>query len=120
MKKHLFWIIFSTLCLSTTFSLAQSASKDAMPHAMPAESAMMQENMASMGQMLIKMGNALEKHEMTAAQLKQCAMHMEKLSTVMMDSANDVKQQKVETQQKQIKKLSEEWNYFESGNFEDH
>ena len=75
---------------------------------------MMQQNMSSMGKMMMTMGNTLERENMSAKQLKECAAHMESLSRIMMKSANDIELKGVKVQQKEIEKLAEEWNYFES------
>jgi ATP-dependent helicase/DNAse subunit B len=87
---------------------------------MSMESSMMQENMSSMGGMMMKMGNTLEREHMSADQLKECAAHMESLSRIMIKSANDIELKGVKNQKKEIEKLAKEWNYFESKEFESH
>ena len=76
MKKHLFFAILASICLSTTFILAQPSSDSSSKESM--QSSMMNENKASMGQLMMKMGNSLEEQKMSADQLKKVCCNYEK------------------------------------------
>lgn len=126
MKPLQIIIVISALALFVTSVSAQSGTSSTqtmkMEHhdSMPMKSSMMHGNMSSMGQLMQKMANTLKTQNISAEQLRECAAHMEQLSKVMMECAHDQKLENVETQKKEIEKLTKEWNYFESEEFESH
>lgn len=126
MKLFQMIIVITALVLFVSPASAQSGTSSPqagkMKHHenMPMKSSMMHHNMSSMGQLMQKIANTLKTKNMTAEQLKECAIHMEHLSKVMMECAHDQKLENVETQKKTIDKLTKEWDYFESEFFESH
>ena len=126
MKSLQIILVITALVLFVSSAFAQSGTsspQDAiMNHHenMPMKSSMMHQNMSSMGQLMQKMANTFKTQDMSAEQLRECAIHMEQLSKVMMECAHDKKLENVETQKKEIDKLTQEWNYFESEEFESH
>lgn len=124
MKNLLLSFVVVIMSLITTLGMAQSNSSSAtkmpMHDNMTMESSMNHENMAGMGQLMMKMSDAFEKHKMTDEQRSECARFMNRLSAIMMSCAGDVELKAVEKHKDDIEKITEEWNYFEKGNFEDH
>jgi len=124
MKSIQMIVVISALALFVTSVSAQSGPPS--PQTMKMEnhgnmsmkSSMMHNNMSSMGQLMQKMADTLNKQDMSAEQRRECAAHMERLSKVMMECAHDQKLENVETQKKVIDNLTKEWNYFESEAFE--
>jgi len=124
MKTYFVSILLVTLFITATATMAQqpvnTTSPMGMHGKMPMNSMMMHDNMASMGEMLMQMGNALEQKKMSDVQRLECARYMQKLSEIMDSCAKDVELKTVETQKTQIIKLNKEWDYFKSQEFESH
>lgn len=125
MKILLVSLVLASMSLSAiTLSVAQSnpasVPKMAMHDNMTMESSGHHENMAGMAELMMRIGNTLEKHKMTAEQHIECAKFMNKLGKIMMNCAADVELKAVNQNKDNIDKITKEWNYFESENFEDH
>jgi hypothetical protein len=126
MKSIQMIVVISALALFVTSVSAQSSTTSPQTMKMEnhgnmsMESSVMHNNMSSMGQLMQKMADTLNKQNMSAEQRRECAEHMERLSKVMMECAHDQKLENVETQKKKIDNLTKEWNYFESEEFESH
>ncbi|MFT5702643.1 MAG: hypothetical protein ACI8ZB_005567 [Desulforhopalus sp.] len=126
MKSIQMIVVISALALFVTSVSAQSSTTSPQTMKMKnhgnmsMESSMMHNNMSSMGQLMQKMADTLNKQNMSAEQRRECATHMERLSKVMMECAHDQKLENVETHKKEIDNLTKEWNYFESEEFESH
>ena len=122
--KTLLSFVVVIMSLITTLGMAQSNSssttKMPMHENMTMESSMNHENMAGMGQLMMRMSDAFAKHKMTDEQRTECARFMNRLSEVLMSCADDVELKAVDKHKADIEKITEEWNYFERGNFEEH
>ena len=91
-----------------------------MQHNMTMGASMNDENMEDMGQLMMRMGNILEKHQMTNGQHIKCARFINKLSKIMMICAVNVDFKSVDKHKDDLEELTKEWDYFERGNFEEH
>lgn len=124
MKTCFVSILLVTIFFTATATIAQQPVNINPPMGMhgkmPMSSMMMHDNMASMGEMLMQMGNALEQKKMSEVQRVECARYMQKLSEIMGSCAKDVELKTVETQKNEIIKLSKEWDYFKSQEFDSH
>ena len=117
-------VLASITLLAITLSVAQSTSSPThemhMNNNMTMSTSMNHENMEGMGQLMMKMGNTLEKHQMTDEQRGECARFMSRLGRIMMSCAGDVELKATDKHKADIKEITKEWNYFERGNFEEH
>ena len=125
MKTLLTSIVLAGITLfAITLSVAQSNPAPTpemhMHNNMTMGASMNHENMEGMGQLMMKMGNTLEKHQMTDEQRSECARFMSRLGSIMMSCAGDVELKATDKHKDDIEEITKEWNYFERGNFEEH
>jgi len=115
MKSIQMIILISAIALFFTSALAQSS--EIATQTMKSKH---HGNMSSMGELMQKIADTLKNQNMSAEQLKECAVHMERLSKLMKECGHDKKLENVETQKKELNNLTREWDYFESKEFESH
>jgi hypothetical protein len=124
MKFSLVLLVLISMSLfaiaSCTQSNPASAPKIHMNDNMTMESSMNDENMADLGKLMMRMGDILEKHKMTDGQHIKCARFIDRLGKIMMMCAVNVDSKSVDKQKSEIKDLTQGWNYFERGTFEEH
>ena len=117
-------VLASITLLAITLSVAQSNPAPThemhMNNNMTMGASMNHENMEGMGQLMMKMGNTLEKHQMTDEQRSECARFMSRLGKIMMSCARDVELKATDKHKDDIEEITKEWNYFDKGNFEEH
>ncbi len=87
---------------------------------MPDQITMMQQNIESMSSLLMQMSLVLQKENLTEEQQKECGNYIGKIATSMKACTEDMSATSVAQQQMEIKKLEQEWNYWESEDFESH
>jgi predicted transglutaminase-like cysteine proteinase len=124
MKTLLLSFVVISMSLIAALAMAQSNSDAAtkMPTngTMSMESSMNQQNMKDMSQLMTNMSDTMKKHKITEEQQVEFARIMSNLANTMMSWASDNELKAVDKHKADIKKITEDWNYFKEGNFEDH
>lgn len=122
MKTLLLSFAVVSMSLIATLGMAQSTPGSTMEmpmhhDTMSMESSMNHQNMADMGQLMMRMSDTMKKHKMTEEQQVECARIMNKLAQIMMSCATDVKLKDVDKHKNEIKETTKEWNYFETRHY---
>lgn len=87
---------------------------------MPDQITMMQQNIESMSSLLMQMSSVLQKENLTGEQQKECGNYLGKIATSLKACTEDMSTTGVAQQKMEIEKLEQEWNYWESEDFESH
>ena len=86
----------------------------------PAQIALMQQNIESMSSLLMQMSSVLQEQDLTAEQQKKCGAYIGKIATTLMSCTNNVSSASVRKQQVESDQLEKKWNYFETQDFLSH